>query len=177
MAQSLTPRSRSARSGPPRQRKLKAAPATIVARGPHDRLSDSPAPPAIAPPRAKAIRQTSQPIEVPPAGLNPVTEARPGTLSTYPVNIDVEALTKNLARLVEQGGRAIAAYLKPREDGTKKTAYSDEVADAVKTLGHVAEYWYADPQRTVEMQTRLGKGFLDLFASASRRLATCPNRK
>ncbi len=52
--------------------------------------------------------------------------------------------------------------------------YSDEVADAVKTLGHVVEYWYADPQRTVEMQTRLGKSFLDLFASASRRLAGEP---
>jgi polyhydroxyalkanoate synthase len=41
----------------------------------------------------------------------------------------------------------------------------------VKTLGHVMEYWYADPQRTIEMQTRLGKAYLDLFASASRRFA------
>ncbi len=65
----------------------------------------------------------------------------------------------------------VAAYLGPREDGTQKLGYSDEMADVIKTLGHVAEYWYADPQRTVEMQTRLGKGFLDLFACASRRLA------
>src|SRR5258707_15875348 len=61
------------------------------------------------------------------------------------------------------------------EDGTQKIGYSNVVAYAVKALGHVVEYWYADPQRTVEMQTRLGKSFLDLFASASRRLAGEPS--
>jgi len=105
---------------------------------------------------------------------NPAAGTQLATAATYPDNINVEALTKNLVRLVEEGGRAVAAYLKPREDGTQKIGYSDEVADAVKTLGHVVEYWYADPQRTVEMQTRLGKSFLDLFASASRRLAGEP---
>ena len=105
---------------------------------------------------------------------NPAAGTQLAPAATYPDNINVEALTKNLVRLVEEGGRAVAAYLKPREDGTQKIGYSDEVADAVKTLGHVVEYWYADPQRTVEMQTRLGKSFLDLFASASRRLAGEP---
>ena len=79
-----------------------------------------------------------------------------------------------MARLVEESGRAVAAYLRPRENGALKIGYADEVADAVKTLGQVAEYWYADPQRAVEMQTRLGKSFLDLFAGASRRLAGEP---
>jgi polyhydroxyalkanoate synthase len=92
----------------------------------------------------------------------------------YPRNIDVEALTTNIARLIEEGGRAVAAYFRPRENGTRKIAYSDEVVDAVRTLGQVAEYWYADPLRAVDMQTRLGKSFLDLFASASRRLAGEP---
>ena len=105
---------------------------------------------------------------------NPAAGVQPVPTEAYPANIDVEALTRNLARLIEEGGRAAAAYLKPREDGIKKIGYADEVADAVKTIGQVAEYWYADPQRTVEMQTRLGKSFLDLFACASRRLAGEP---
>ncbi|HWN52421.1 MAG TPA: class I poly(R)-hydroxyalkanoic acid synthase [Xanthobacteraceae bacterium] len=121
-----------------------------------------------------AIRQSPQPIEMPMVVPNPAAGTQLAPAATYPDNINVEALTKNLVRLVEEGGRAVAAYLKPREDGTQKIGYSDEVADAVKTLGHVVEYWYADPQRTVEMQTRLGKSFLDLFASASRRLAGEP---
>ena len=35
--------------------------------------------------------------------------------------------------------------MKPREDGETQAEMSDEVADAVKTLGKVAEYWLADP--------------------------------
>ena len=99
---------------------------------------------------------------------------QPLPAEAYPRNIDVEALTTNIARLIEEGGRAVAAYLRPRENGTRKIDYSDEVVDAVRTLGQVVEYWYVDPRRTVEMQTRLGKSFLDLFASASRRLAGEP---
>jgi polyhydroxyalkanoate synthase len=41
----------------------------------------------------------------------------------------------------------------------------------VKTLGQVAEYWLADPKRAIELQTRLGKAYLDLWGAAARRLA------
>jgi polyhydroxyalkanoate synthase subunit PhaC len=99
---------------------------------------------------------------------------QPLPAEAYPRNIDVEALTTNIARLIDEGSRAVAAYLRPRDNGTRKIDYSDEVVDAVRTLGQVVEYWYVDPRRTVEMQTRLGKSFLDLFASASRRLAGEP---
>jgi polyhydroxyalkanoate synthase len=114
--------------------------------------------------------------QAPDAGAQPAPEAGVPQAPTtvYPRNIDVDALTRNMARLVEESGRAVAAYLRPRENGALKIGYADEVADAVKTLGQVAEYWYADPQRAVEMQTRLGKSFLDLFAGASRRLAGEP---
>ena len=86
--------------------------------------------------------------------------------------VDVEAFSRNLARLVEEGGRALAAYLKPREQGRNADGTAaDEVAEVVKTLGQVAEYWLADPQRTVELQTRLGKAYLDLWGAAVKRLA------
>jgi poly[(R)-3-hydroxyalkanoate] polymerase subunit PhaC len=89
--------------------------------------------------------------------------------------VDVEAFSRNLARLVEEGGRALAAYLKPREQGRNADgAAADEVAEVVKTLGQVAEYWLADPQRSLELQTRLGKAYLDLWASAVKRLAGEP---
>jgi polyhydroxyalkanoate synthase len=85
--------------------------------------------------------------------------------------VDVEVFSRNLARLIEEGGRALAAYLKPREAGHDNGEFADEVTEVVKTLGHVAQYWLADPQRTVELQNRLGKGYLDLWASAAKRLA------
>ncbi|MFY9841268.1 MAG: class I poly(R)-hydroxyalkanoic acid synthase [Xanthobacteraceae bacterium] len=86
--------------------------------------------------------------------------------------VDIEAFSRNLARLVEEGGRALAAYLKPREEGRDDNSeLADEIAEVVKTLGQVAEYWLADPQRTIEVQTSLGKAYLDLWASAVKRLA------
>ena len=96
---------------------------------------------------------------------------------TEPVKIgevDVEAFAHNLARLVEEGGKALAAYLKPRESGEIKDGTAEGIAEVVKTLGHVAEYWLADPQRAVELQSSLGKAYLDLWASTVRRMAGEP---
>ena len=72
--------------------------------------------------------------------------------------------------MVEQGGKALAAYLKPREEGRMESDHA-EFVDMVKTLGQVAEYWLTDPQRTFELQSTLGKGYLDLWAHAARRMA------
>jgi len=181
---SQSPRLR--RKGPKpvlRRRKLKTISASSGVREPSDGLPYSPAqqkpsPPALPsspyPPQpANEDRKEGalQPAINPPEAPNPDGGAQLALAAPYPYKIDVEALSKNMGRLIEEGGRAVAAYLGPRENGAQKIGYSDEVADAVKTLGRVAEYWYADPQRTVEIQTRLGKGFLDLFANASRRLA------
>src|SRR6202051_2476472 len=85
-------------------------------------------------------------------------------------SVDVEEFSRNLARLIEEGGRALAAYLKPREEGRKSNELAEEVGEVVKTLGQVAEYWLEEPQRALEAQNRLGKAYLDLWASAAKRL-------
>jgi poly[(R)-3-hydroxyalkanoate] polymerase subunit PhaC len=83
---------------------------------------------------------------------------------------DVEAFAHNVARMMEEGGKALAAYLKPREEGQVADQYS-EVTDVVKTLGQVADYWMRDPQRALEVQSSLGKAYLDLWANAVKRMA------
>ncbi len=85
--------------------------------------------------------------------------------------VNVELFANNLARLFEAGGKALAAYMKPREDGEPKPEMSNEVADAVKTLGKVAEYWLTDPGRAIELQSSLGRAYLELWGSAVKRLA------
>src|SRR5262245_35294543 len=79
--------------------------------------------------------------------------------------VDVELFARNLARLVEEGGKALSAYLKPREQGAVKDDFADHVTDAVKTLGQVAEYWLSDPARAVELQASLGRAYLDLWGT------------
>ena len=89
-------------------------------------------------------------------------------------SVDVEAFSRNLARLVEEGGRALAAYMKPRESAPDNQELTDELSDVVKTLSFVLQYWLSDPERSAELQARLGKAYLDLFALAARRLAGEP---
>ncbi|MEJ2378971.1 MAG: class I poly(R)-hydroxyalkanoic acid synthase, partial [Pseudolabrys sp.] len=86
-------------------------------------------------------------------------------------SVDVEAFSRNLARLIEEGGKALAAYLKPREEGKIKSDLSDDVSEVVRTVGKVADYWLSDPQRALELQTSLGRAYLDLWAGAVKRMA------
>jgi polyhydroxyalkanoate synthase subunit PhaC len=99
------------------------------------------------------------------------TVSQTTAVTTAPV-VDIEVLSRNIARMVEEGGKALAAYLKPREQGRVVTdGGAEDVADVVRTLGHVLEYWLADPQRVIEVQTRLGTAFLDLWAATVKRMA------
>ncbi|HEY8336006.1 MAG TPA: class I poly(R)-hydroxyalkanoic acid synthase [Tardiphaga sp.] len=84
---------------------------------------------------------------------------------------DPEAFALNLARALESSGQALAAYLKPVENGEIKDKPPSEVTEVIKTFGTVAEYWLSDQTRSAELQARLGKAYLDLWGSAVRRLA------
>ena len=84
---------------------------------------------------------------------------------TRSASFDVEEFARNAARMMEEGGKALAAYLKPREEGQVDDQYA-EITDVVKTLGQVADYWLRDPQRALHVQSELGKAYLDLWANA-----------
>jgi polyhydroxyalkanoate synthase len=128
------------------------------------------------PVRAPSHDAAQQPSANKPASAQP-PERQQLPASSLPAQIgklDIEAFSRNLARLVEESGRALAAYLKPREQAGGDKELADEVTEVVKTLNQVAEYWLADPQRAIEVQTNLGKAYLDLWAAAMRRLAGEP---
>jgi polyhydroxyalkanoate synthase len=84
---------------------------------------------------------------------------------------DPEAFAMNFAKAMENSGKALAAYLKPRESGEVVDKPPNELAEMVKTLTAVAEYWLSDNERSSDLQTRIAKGYLDLWGSATRRLA------
>src|ERR1700731_1539505 len=84
---------------------------------------------------------------------------------------DPEAFALNLARAMESSGQALAAYLKPREGGESKDKPPNELGEVIKTFSTVAEYWLSDQTRAAELQMKLGKSYLDLWASSARRLA------
>lgn len=93
----------------------------------------------------------------------------PATIEPYVVK-DPEALTVNLARTVEQLGKAASAWLAPRESGAKIDTVSEPMVDMVKTLSKVSEYWLADPRRTLEAQTMLLGSYFNIWSRTLSRL-------
>ena len=83
---------------------------------------------------------------------------------------DPEAFARNLARVVEEAGKAASAYLKPREEGKATFDFADGIGDVVKTLTKVAEFWLIDPERALEAERRLWGGYMDLWATSLKRM-------
>jgi polyhydroxyalkanoate synthase len=83
---------------------------------------------------------------------------------------DYEKLARNAALLVEEAGKVMAAYTRPREEGQAPVATPAEASDVVKTMGKVAEYWLSDPRRTLEAQSALGGQMMELWGHTLRRL-------
>jgi polyhydroxyalkanoate synthase len=92
------------------------------------------------------------------------TEAKPAK------TFNPEAFAMNLAKAMESSGKALAAYLKPREDGESKDKPPNELGEVIKTFSTVADYWLSDQTRAAELQMKLGKAYLDLWGSSMRRL-------
>jgi polyhydroxyalkanoate synthase len=84
---------------------------------------------------------------------------------------DPEAFAMNLARAMETSGRALAAYLKPRESGELHDKPPGDLAEVIKTFTTVAEYWLSDTARAAELQKKIANDYLDLWGSSMRRLA------
>jgi len=83
---------------------------------------------------------------------------------------DFEELSRNVARFVEEAGKATSAYLKPLEQRRTGTGLAEEASEVVRTLGRVAETWLRDPQKVVEAQNRIGGPFLELWAATLKRM-------
>ncbi|MDX3976081.1 class I poly(R)-hydroxyalkanoic acid synthase [Shinella sp.] len=94
----------------------------------------------------------------------------PAAIEPYVVK-DPEALTVNLARTVEQLGKAASAWLAPRESGEKVDTVSEPMVDMVKTLSKVSEYWLTDPRRTLEAQTLLLGSYFNIWSRTLSRLS------
>ncbi len=143
-----------------------AKPRTKVAKAPSDLT-----PKATKTKSSETKAPAAAPLPNPPPAAKPAAPkpaaAVDGQVTPLP---DFEALSVNAARLVEVGGKALAAYLKPMEEGRTNADLADSVGDAVKTFGKVAEYWMADPKRSLQAQSAITTGFIDLWSNTLRRL-------
>jgi polyhydroxyalkanoate synthase len=83
---------------------------------------------------------------------------------------DPERFALNIARMIEQAGKAASAWAEPREKGQIRDSVAEPMADMVKTFSKLTEYWLSDPSRALEAQTRLFAGYLDVWSNAIQRV-------
>jgi polyhydroxyalkanoate synthase len=114
------------------------------------------------PPAAKAPGPAGPAAPAPPA---------PSSAASKAPLPDFEKLSRNVARFVEEGGRALAAILKPVEtrQAAPQVGPSPEIAEVFTTLGRVAEYYATDARRAFEAQTALSTKFIELWGSSLKK--------
>ncbi|MGJ0508725.1 MAG: PHA/PHB synthase family protein [Methylocystis sp.] len=126
-----------------------AAPAVSVV----ERPAEAAPKPAPAP---RAGRKRASPVAAPP-------------IPTPLTAVDFEVMAENMAQLVDQGRKALAAAIGNAEAGGPRSELAANVADATKTLGVVAEYWLAKPERAAIAQAELYAGLSEIWRQTMRR--------
>ncbi len=117
---------------------------------------------AMTPP---APQPAPKPAAAPEQKAPPVGQPIVATIPNF------EKLAQNVSRMMEEGARVMAAYMRPLEKGENPNNSGSEIAEAGKALGKVAEYWLSDPARTLQAQTALTSGFLTLWGNTLRRMS------
>ena len=160
---------RPAKAKPPAPRRAARRTLSEIQTGPAPAEPPQPNPqkPAEAAASTPAARPERAAATAPPPGSAPAKPPGPGAPLPAP---DVEALAQNIAQAIEQGSRALAAYLRPRESGEIKTTIADDIGEMVRSIGRVAEYYMAEPQRAFAAQAALTTQFVDLWAATLQRL-------
>ena len=106
-----------------------------------------------------------------------MADGRTDDSGTIPLIVkDPELLARNIALIIEGATRAAQAFLKPREEGAVSADLADEIAQIVRTLSKVVEYWRSEPARAIEAQSKLYGRYFALWTVMMQRMAGVPVR-
>ena len=124
-------------------------------------------PTVVAPP----LSIPSPPLSTPQPSATPTVQTvaqdgpqqRPGP--------DFNRFATNLTQLMNESTRAAAAYAEGAKNARLDTGATDTIGDVTRTLGAVAEYWLADPQRAMQAQAGIAGNFIELWSRTMHRLS------
>ena len=75
---------------------------------------------------------------------------------------------------IEHAGKASPPICGLARRGEIKTNLADDIGEMIRSIGHVAEYYMADPTRAIEAQTAFTTQFIDLWAATLQRFQGAP---
>jgi polyhydroxyalkanoate synthase len=97
------------------------------------------------------------------------TNPTPDTsLAAYKIG-DPEEFARNLLKLFEEGGKAIAGLIERADSKMGPYSTASEFSEAAKTMTDIARHWLAEPARLAEAQSELMRGYMELWNATMRR--------
>jgi len=89
--------------------------------------------------------------------------------SSYRIN-DPEEFARNVLKLFEESGKAMTSYLERADAQMSPFTAANEMAEASKMMGEVAQRWMTDPARIAEAQGQLMRSYAELWNNTFRRM-------
>ena len=120
--------------------------------------------PSVAPSRELVVRAT-------PGASERERFHRKAKAAEPPLTGEFDTAAENLAKLVDQGRRVMAAAMSAPDLAETRSELAANVADATKTLGVVAEYWMTQPERATMAQADLISGLTDIWSQTLHRFS------
>src|SRR3712207_3117738 len=75
----------------------------------------------------------------------------------------------NMARLVEEAGKAAAVLMQPHAMDPTRFSLHDDLAPVIRTLSQLQRAWSQQPDKVLEAQVALWTSWLGLWHSSMRR--------
>ncbi|MFQ5625326.1 MAG: PHA/PHB synthase family protein [Methyloligellaceae bacterium] len=89
--------------------------------------------------------------------------------ATQPPRTDPKELARNIARFLEQGGKAAGALAERTKDMSGPYSVTSEAGEAMNVLGQVARQWVNEPAKLVGAHGKLLQGYAELWGRSVRR--------
>ena len=90
-------------------------------------------------------------------------------LTAYRIT-DPEEFGRNLLKLCEEGGKAMAGLLARADAKMGPYSTASELTEAAKMMAEIARHWVTDPAKMAEAQGELLRGYVDLWNASVRRM-------
>ncbi|MEW5963472.1 MAG: class I poly(R)-hydroxyalkanoic acid synthase [Pseudomonadota bacterium] len=103
--------------------------------------------------------------------MQKTTTAPEEALPPTPYRIsDPEEFTRNMLKLFEEGGRAMADFLERSDTRSGPFSAASEITEASKTMADFWRHWMSEPAKLAEAQGSLMRSYMELWGNSMRRL-------
>ena len=89
---------------------------------------------------------------------------------------DPQRFASNMARLMQETGKAAMALAAPHATGLPNAALAEDIVPIAKTFAQVQQFWLTQPMKVLAAQTRLWQSYADLWNASFQQMVGAERR-